>query len=152
MTGKQDLEPLAPKTAKDMYRREREGEVTDRTLQAHHYRLVHFIRRYDEEGIDNMNDLSGRKPHEYRLWRKDDGDLNGASLRAQLETLVDSDLVVSSRVISPNTDYSRRYMSTLLGKLRDTGLVDRVDEGLSVITDRGVAYLEGELDAEELEE
>ena len=69
-----------------------------------------------------------------------------------LETLGDSDLVLSPRVLSANTDYSRHYLSTRLGKLRDAGLVDRVDEGLYRITDRGVAYLEGELDAEELEE
>jgi len=64
-----------------MYQHEREREVSQRTLQAHHYRLVHFIRWCDKEGVDNMNDLTGRKLHEYRLWRKDDGDLNAISLR-----------------------------------------------------------------------
>lgn len=69
-----------------------------------------------------------------------------------LETLADSDLVLSPRVLSTNTDYSRHYLSTRLGELRDSGLVDRVDEGLYQITDRGRAYLDGELDASELEE
>ena len=69
-----------------------------------------------------------------------------------LETLAESELILSPRILSANTDYSRHYLSTRLGKLRDAGLVDRVDEGLYRITDRGVAYLEGELDAEELEE
>lgn len=87
MPGKHDLEPLSPERAKDMYHDEREREVSERTLQAHHYRLVHFIRWCDQEDIDNMNDLSGRKLHEYRLWRKNDGDLNPVSLRTQLETL-----------------------------------------------------------------
>jgi site-specific recombinase XerD len=87
MTAQHDLEPLPPEQAKEMYEQEREGEVSERTLQAHHYRLVHFIRWCDREGIDNMNDLTGRKLHEYRLWRKDDGDLNAVSLRTQLETL-----------------------------------------------------------------
>jgi site-specific recombinase XerD len=87
MTGDHDLEPLPPERAKEMYHQEREGEVSDRTLQAHHYRLVQFIRWCGQEGIDNMNDLTGRRLHEYRLWRKDDGDLSAVSLRTQLETL-----------------------------------------------------------------
>jgi len=87
MTTEYDLEPLAPQKAKQMYLQEREGEVTERTLQAHHYRLVHFIDWCDKEDIDNINCLSGRTLHEYRLWRKDDGGLNATSLRTQLGTL-----------------------------------------------------------------
>jgi site-specific recombinase XerD len=87
MTEDHNLEPLSPEQAKEMYHQERKGEVTERTLQAHHYRLVHFTRWCDQEGIDNMNDLTGRRLHEYRLWRKDDGDLSAVSLRTQLETL-----------------------------------------------------------------
>jgi len=87
MTAHHDLEPLDPETAKEMYAQERQGEVSERTLQAHHYRLVHFIRWCQEQDIDNLNDLSGRKLHEYRLWRKDDGDLTAVSLRTQLQTL-----------------------------------------------------------------
>lgn len=87
MTTDHDLEPLSPERAKEMYEQQRQDEVTDRTLQAHHYRLVHFVRWCGEEGVDNMNDLTGRKLHEYRLWRKEDGDLKPISLRGQLETL-----------------------------------------------------------------
>ena len=87
MTTTTDLEPLEPQRAKEMYQQERQGEVTERTLQAHHYRLVHFIRWCNEEGIDDLNDLTGRRLHECRLWRKEDGDLNAVSLRTQLETL-----------------------------------------------------------------
>lgn len=86
MNAQHDLEPLDPTTAKEMYQREREGEVSERRLQAHHYRLVHFIRWCEMEGLDNMNDPTGRKLHEYRLWKKDDGDLSALSLRTQLET------------------------------------------------------------------
>ncbi|WP_323172980.1 MarR family transcriptional regulator [Natrialba sp. PRR66] len=65
-----------------------------------------------------------------------------------LETLSDSGLILSPRVLAVNTDYSRHYLSTQLGKLRDAELVDRVDEGLYRITDHGRAYLAGELDTE----
>ncbi|WP_076143222.1 helix-turn-helix domain-containing protein [Natrinema saccharevitans] len=68
-----------------------------------------------------------------------------------LETLADSDLILSPRVLSANIDYSRHYLSTRLGKLCDAGLVDRIDEGLYRITDRGHAYLEGKLEADEIE-
>ncbi|OIB56281.1 MarR family transcriptional regulator [Natrialba sp. SSL1] len=68
-----------------------------------------------------------------------------------LETLSDSELILSPRVLAVNTDYSRHYLSTRLGKLHDADLVDRVDEGLYQITDRGRAYLNGDLEADELE-
>lgn len=82
-----DIEPLTPEKAKQMYLRERQGEVSDRTLQAHDYRLVHFIRWVNQNDIDDMNDLTGRDIHDFRLWRKDDGDLNAVSLQTQLQTL-----------------------------------------------------------------
>jgi site-specific recombinase XerD len=81
------LEQLNPETAKQMYLRERQGEVSDRTLQAHHYRLEQFIRWCDRNDVENLNDLTGRDLHQFRLWRKDDGDLNTVSLRTQLQTL-----------------------------------------------------------------
>ena len=69
-----------------------------------------------------------------------------------LETLADSELILSPHVLSVNIDYSRHYLSTRLGKLRDAELVERVDDGLYRITDRGRSYLEGDLEAVELEE
>ena len=69
-----------------------------------------------------------------------------------LETLAASDLILSPRVLAVNIDYSRHYLSTRLGKLRDAELVERVDDGLYQITDRGRSYLEGDLEAVELEE
>lgn len=68
-----------------------------------------------------------------------------------LETLADSNLILSPRVLSVNTDYSRHYLSTRLGRLHEAGLVNRVDEGLYEITGRGQAYLVGRVDADDLE-
>jgi site-specific recombinase XerD len=83
-----ELEPLTPSTAKQMYLDEREGQVADRTLQAHDYRLRPFVQWCQEvQGLENLNELTGRLLHKYRLWRKDDGDLKAVSLRSQLETL-----------------------------------------------------------------
>ncbi|TYT62415.1 tyrosine-type recombinase/integrase [Natrialba swarupiae] len=83
-----DLEPIRPEEAVDLYLRERSTDVSQNTLDAHYYRLVHFLRWCEEEErIDNLNDLTGRKLHQFRLWRRDDGDLNNVSLRTQLQTL-----------------------------------------------------------------
>lgn len=68
-----------------------------------------------------------------------------------LETLESSGLVLSPRVLAENTDYTRNYINKRLKKLRENDLVDRVDDGLYSITDRGRAYLAGELDADDLE-
>lgn len=71
-----------------MYRGERKGEVSERTLQAHHYRLKHFIRWcVDIEGIENLNKLSGRDLKRFKTWRRDVGDLNKDSVHTQLGTL-----------------------------------------------------------------
>nr|WP_226006624.1 MarR family transcriptional regulator [Natrinema salinisoli] len=69
-----------------------------------------------------------------------------------LETLEYSGLALSPSVIAYNTDYSRNYVNKRIRKLRESSLVDRPDEGYYRITDRGRAYLEGELSAEDLEE
>jgi site-specific recombinase XerD len=82
-----ELEPIDPSKAVDLYLAQREDDATDRTVQAHRYRLKHFIRWCGEEGVTNLNELTGRRLYEYRLWRKDDGDLNAVSLRTQLSTL-----------------------------------------------------------------
>ena len=83
----QDLEPIAPQKAVDLYLAQREDDASDRTVQAHRYRLKHFVRWCGQEDLTNLNNLTGRRLYEYRLWRKDDGDLNPVSLRTQLSTL-----------------------------------------------------------------
>jgi len=82
-----NLEPLSPGEAKEMFLAERRGQVAERTVQADDYRLRHFITWMEQEGIDNTNDLTGRILHKFRLWRKEDGDLNKVSLRTQLKSL-----------------------------------------------------------------
>ena len=107
-----NLTPTTPKEALDLYLRERSTDVTESTLQAHEYRLNHFVRWCDGEGdVENVNNLTGRDLHRYKLWRKEDGDLNKVSLKSQMDTLrvfmrfcetvdaVETDL--HSKIISP---------------------------------------------------
>jgi integrase len=106
------LTDTTPKEALNLYLRERSTEVTESTLQAHEYRLNHFVRWCNGEGeIQNMNTITGRNLHHYKLWRKEDGDLNQVSLKSQMDTLrvfirfcetidaVETDL--HSKIISP---------------------------------------------------
>lgn len=67
-----------------------------------------------------------------------------------LETLSESELQLSPRILAVNADYSRHYVSRRLSKLREAELVEKVDDGLYRITEKGTAYLDGELDADDL--
>ena len=69
-----------------------------------------------------------------------------------LDLLDESDLTLSPAVVAVNLDYSRNWVSRRMSRLEDAELVEKVDGSYYRITDRGRAYLEGELDADELEE
>lgn len=83
----QGLEPLEPERGIELYLRQRQDDAADSTIRAHRGRLKHFVRWCEQEGIDNLNDLTGRRLYEFRLWRREDGDLNTTSVRTQLSTL-----------------------------------------------------------------
>lgn len=87
ITDKEDLEPMEPRPAQKLFLDHKATNCTDSTVQNHRYRLNPFVRWCSEEGIDNLNELSGRDLQRYRLWRKEDGDLNKLSLRMQMSTL-----------------------------------------------------------------
>ncbi|OLZ39333.1 PhiH1 repressor [Natrinema saccharevitans] len=69
-----------------------------------------------------------------------------------LETLESSGLILSPAVIALNIDKSRDEVNRRLSVLVDHELVQRVKRGYYEITDLGEQYLEGELDASELDE
>jgi len=82
-----ELDHLNPAEAKQMFLAQREDEVTEKTHQIYHYRLKPFVRWCDEEDITNLNELSARDLHRYRMWRKEDGDLKTITLKGQLSTI-----------------------------------------------------------------
>ncbi|QKG93481.1 tyrosine-type recombinase/integrase [Halorubrum salinarum] len=86
-TDEDDLEPIEPGTAQELFLDHKATDCTDSTVQNHRYRLNPFVRWCGEEEIDNLNELTGRDLQRYRLWRKEDGDLNKLSLRMQMSTL-----------------------------------------------------------------
>jgi len=69
-----------------------------------------------------------------------------------LELLEESDLILSPSIIAVNLDYTRNWISKRLAKLEEANLVEKLDEGQYQISERGRAYLAGDLDASELED
>jgi len=86
-TDRDDLEPLEPSTAQELFLDHKETGCSESTVRNYLYRTNHFIEWCQEEGIDNLNELTGRDIQQYRLWRKDDGGLNKLTLRMQMSTL-----------------------------------------------------------------
>lgn len=65
------LEPLAPTKAMSLYLKSRRNELATRSLELHDKHLTSFVEWCDENGIDNMNDMTARTVHEYHLSIKD---------------------------------------------------------------------------------
>lgn len=82
-----DLDPLNPEAAVDLYLDHRQDEVSDATMQSHEYRLRAFLDWCEENDITNMNELGGRDLHAYRVDRRDDSNLKPVTLQGQLSTL-----------------------------------------------------------------
>lgn len=68
-----------------------------------------------------------------------------------LEALQSSGMVLSPAVIGKNIGRSREQVTRRLSILVNCGLVTRVERGYYEITDQGEAYLEGDLDARNLD-
>lgn len=78
---------MSPEEGVSQYLLQRERGAAESTVRSHRSRLQHFLRWCDNESIDNLNDLTGRDMHLYRLWRRDDGDLATATEKTQMDTL-----------------------------------------------------------------
>lgn len=81
------LEPIEPQEAVELYLADRETEVSKATLKSHRYRLGHFVCWCEDKKISNLNELTGRQLHEYRQWRRADGNLTPSSEKTQMDTL-----------------------------------------------------------------
>jgi integrase len=82
-----DLDYLDPEAAVELYLDHRSDEVSAETLESHKYRLDAFLDWCEQEDVTNMNDLSGRDLHAFRVWRREEGDLEPITLQGQLSTL-----------------------------------------------------------------
>lgn len=70
-----------------------------------------------------------------------------------LELLDSAGIAANPATIAFNIDYDNSYIANRCQVLTNHGLLDRVSQGKAMyrITDRGRAYLAGEIDAEALE-
>jgi site-specific recombinase XerD len=119
-----ELEPIDLQTALDLYLADREPEVVESTLYAHRSRIDHFVRWCNEQEFENLNELTGRRLHEYRIWRRNDGDLAPPTEKSQMDTLrvfirwlesvdgVQQDF--STKVLSPSIDSRKHARSVML--------------------------------------
>jgi site-specific recombinase XerD len=82
-----ELEPIEPQTAVELYLTDREAEVRPATLKGHRSRLNKFVEWCEKEEIHNLNGLTGRQLHQFRIWRRDDGNLAPPSEKSQMDTL-----------------------------------------------------------------
>lgn len=131
------LEPIEPQKAVELYLEDRKSELSKRSLYGHKSRLSHFIRWCEREDIDNMNTLSGRDLHRFRLWRRRDGNLVPVSEKTQMDTLrvfirwcttidaVPSDL--HAKVVSPSMSENEETKNVMV----DTEVAERILEYLS---------------------
>lgn len=79
------LEPMSPEEAVVSYIKDRETELTRKSRRNQESRLRQFVRWTDEVGIDDMNEITGRQLHEYKLWRAED--IKPITLKQQLTTV-----------------------------------------------------------------
>lgn len=78
---------IEPARAVKLYIQEKQPELSDATIYSHRSRLSHFTRWCESEGIEDMQSLTQMSMHEYRLWRREDGDINTVTEKTQMDTL-----------------------------------------------------------------
>jgi integrase len=131
------LEPIDPREALRMYTQSIENDKSQATIYSHKSRLGHFIRWCDEEHIDNLNDVTGRDLHRYRLWRRNEGDINKVTEKTQMDTLRVFIRYCESIDAVP-VDLSEKVISPTLGKgdnerdvMLDADVAERILDWLS---------------------
>lgn len=82
-----ELQPTSPHEARQLFHENRRGDVSEKTQRNDRTHLRPFEQWCENEDVTNLNELTGRNLHEYRIWRKQSGDLTRATLQTQLSTL-----------------------------------------------------------------
>lgn len=138
------LDPLEPRTAKSMYLEERKHEIADSTLRSHDFRLKQFVGWCESDGIKNLNELSGRDIHRFRVKRRNEDDLATASMKGQLATLrIFLRFCASIDAVQPGLDEQIILPKTTAEDARDEMLDShRAEEVLSHLAQFRYATLE----------
>lgn len=78
------LEPITPRRARELYLEDR-TDLSDTSLQNHGYRVERFVEWCESNDLDNLNNITGRNLHEFKVWRSQD--VNNVTLQNQLGTI-----------------------------------------------------------------
>jgi site-specific recombinase XerC len=78
------LEPLGPEDAYDWWLEQAEDEYAPSTLYAYSLRVEHLVEFCQAEGIENLNELTGRDLFRFRTRLKKERGLNDVSLKSKL--------------------------------------------------------------------
>ena len=131
------LDSITPEEAVEWYLADRESELAEASLRSHKSRLGHFLRWCDEVDTTDLNELSGRDLHRYRLWRREDGELATVTEKTEMDTVrvfirwcesidaVEQDL--STKVLSPTLSNGENVRDEML----DADVAERILEYLS---------------------
>lgn len=61
------------------------------------------------------------------------------------------DIIVSPKILAINIEYDRQYVSKRCNELAENDLLDNPDSGVYQLSEFGRQFLDGKIDAEELE-
>lgn len=81
-----DLQPLAPREAMEMWLDRQQTTKADETVQSYYYRVNQFVEWLEDEELTNLNDLTGRDVFRYDSERRSEG-LKQPSLNNQMGTI-----------------------------------------------------------------
>lgn len=79
-----ELEPISPHDAVQWYLEDRENELSYASKRNLEQGLGNFLEWTDEVGLDNLNNLTGRKARRFKTWRQDTDGLKTISLNGNL--------------------------------------------------------------------
>ena len=127
-TMNDDLTPIDPGEAVDTYLHSR-TDLSKKTQYSHRSRLGHFVDWCSDKelgNIQNLNNLTGRDLYEYRIWRREEGELKPVTVRTQLSTVKvfiqfceSIDAVqdgLSEKIIKPTVEYDDQSRDEILEK------------------------------------
>ncbi|WP_255151768.1 tyrosine-type recombinase/integrase [Halorarius halobius] len=117
-----ELQPINPESAVEMYLNERQSELADKTLENITGHLRAFCEWCESEEIDDLTELTGRRLHDYRIWRQEGIaqttlSINLSSLRKFLRWCVSIDAApegLDEKIILPSRNRETEARDTML--------------------------------------
>ena len=120
MTATDDLEPIHPDDARELYLNAR-TDISQKTERTHDKRITRFVNWCEAQDIENLNTLTGRRCHRYKIEsfaeKENGGEYSEETIRGYIDTLrvflqfcvtIDAvDAALPEKVQSPRPENSR---------------------------------------------